>query len=102
MAGEPTARFALNLLVDDDGRLLLLERSREARLGPGLWGLPAGRIEPGESAEQAARREMDEEIGPSHEVTAGFEVLPRARQGHVTRHHVHDVEPFLNLGQNGV
>jgi len=69
MLGEPTARFALNLLLDDDGRLLLLERSREARLGPGLWGLPAGRIEPGESAEQAARREMDEEIGPGHEVT---------------------------------
>jgi len=59
----PAARYALNLLLDQEQRLLLLERARTATLGPGLWGLPAGKIEPGESAEQAAYREMREEIG---------------------------------------
>jgi 8-oxo-dGTP diphosphatase len=67
-APPPTARFALNLLLDDAARLLLLKRVASARLGPGLWGLPAGKIEPGESSAQAAAREMREEIGPGHVV----------------------------------
>ncbi len=65
---EPTARYALNLLLDQDYRLLLLRRSEAAKLGAGQWGLPAGKIEPGETPEAAAEREMDEEIGPKHEV----------------------------------
>ena len=28
-----------------------------------VWELPAGRLDPGESAEQAARRELEEEVG---------------------------------------
>lgn len=63
----PVARYALNLLVNDAGELLLLERALAARLGPGLWGLPAGKIEPGETAAAAALREMGEEIGPDHQ-----------------------------------
>lgn len=62
----PAARYALNLLLDDGARLLLLERAADAALGPGLWGLPAGRIEPGESPAMAAQREMFEEIGSEH------------------------------------
>ena len=69
MSTRPTvARYALNLLQNDAGHLLLLKRAADAALGPGLWGLPAGRIEPGESAEAAAWREMAEEIGPGHVV----------------------------------
>lgn len=65
---SPVARYALNLLENTAGELLLLKRAADARLGPGLWGLPAGKIEPGESAAAAALREMGEEIGPGHEV----------------------------------
>ena len=64
----PAARYALNLLQNPAGDLLLLKRAVDARLGAGLWGLPAGKIEFGESPEGAARREMAEEIGPGHEV----------------------------------
>lgn len=64
----PEARYALNLLLDAEQRLLMLKRSTAAKLGPGLWGLPAGKIEAGETAEAAARREMEEEIGPGHVV----------------------------------
>lgn len=62
----PSARYALNLLLDAENRLLLLRRSPNADLGPGQWGLPAGKIETGESAAAAAEREMLEEIGPGH------------------------------------
>lgn len=64
----PQARYALNLLQNQAGELLLLKRAADARLGPGLWGLPAGKIEAGESPATAALREMGEEIGPGHEV----------------------------------
>jgi 8-oxo-dGTP diphosphatase len=62
------ACYALNLLQNAAGELLLLKRAADARLGPGLWGLPAGKIEQGESAAAAALREMGEEIGPGHQV----------------------------------
>ena len=63
----PSARYALNLLIDEYGRLLILKRAPDSRLGSGMWGLPAGKIEAGELPEQAALREMREEIGVGHE-----------------------------------
>lgn len=50
------------LFVTQDGRMLLLERGLQGDF-PGTWGLPGGRIENGESEEQAARRETLEETG---------------------------------------
>ncbi len=45
----------------DDGRLLLIQRGNEP--GRGLWSLPGGRIEPGESEVDAVAREVLEETG---------------------------------------
>ncbi len=46
-------------------RAALIVTRRAAGLGnhAGQWALPGGRIEPGESAQDAALREMEEEIG---------------------------------------
>ena len=49
------------VIKDRDGRLLLIKRGHEP--GAGLWSLPGGRIEPGESHEQAVAREVLEETG---------------------------------------
>jgi ADP-ribose pyrophosphatase YjhB (NUDIX family) len=49
------------VLTDDAGRLLLIRRANEP--GRGLWSLPGGRVEPGESDEQAVVREVAEETG---------------------------------------
>jgi len=46
-----------------DNRLLLCRRAIEPRYG--LWTLPAGFMENGESTEQAAERETQEEAGAS-------------------------------------
>ena len=73
---KPDARYALNLVLDHDQRLLLLRRTQNTSLGAGQWGLPAGKIETGESAEQAAIREMREEIGPDHKVSLVRHVGP--------------------------
>ena len=49
------------VIRDAAGRLLLIRRGHEP--GAGLWSLPGGRIEPGESVEQAVVREFAEETG---------------------------------------
>ena len=46
------------IVVDDRGQFVL-----EKRGDCGLWGLPGGRIEPGESITAAAVREVKEETG---------------------------------------
>lgn len=51
-------------LVDPDGRVLIAQRP-EGKQMAGLWELPGGKIEPGETPEQAVIREMAEELGVS-------------------------------------
>lgn len=53
---------AAGILFVNDGRVLLLKRAESADAG-GTWGFPGGHIEPGETPEQAARRETQEEVG---------------------------------------
>src|SRR3954469_14355784 len=48
--------------VEEDGRVVIVKQYR-APLARELWEFPAGRLNEGESAEDAARRECEEEIG---------------------------------------
>ncbi|MFI9292757.1 (deoxy)nucleoside triphosphate pyrophosphohydrolase [Streptomyces gardneri] len=48
--------------VYDQGRLLAARRSAPAELA-GRWELPGGKLEPGESPEEALVRELREELG---------------------------------------
>ncbi|WP_193613852.1 NUDIX domain-containing protein [Nocardioides lijunqiniae] len=55
--------FASVVLVDRQGRVLLQERDSRPRLDPDRWGYPGGGVEAGETYEQAAYRELEEETG---------------------------------------
>ena len=57
----PRVPCAGAVVHDAAGRLLLIRRGREP--GRGLWSLPGGRCEPGESAAETAVREVREETG---------------------------------------
>ena len=59
---------------DAAGRLLLIRRGHDPHRG--LWSLPGGRIEAGESPEQAVVREVREETG--------LDVVPGRQVGRVT------------------
>ncbi len=49
-------------LIDADGRILLTQRPEGKHMG-GMWEFPGGKVEAGESADDALRREMMEELG---------------------------------------
>ncbi len=49
------------VVLDARGRLLLVRRGHEPSRG--LWSVPGGRVEPGESLVEAVERELKEETG---------------------------------------
>ncbi len=57
--GIPTG---VHVLCERDGRLLLMRRAGTGFFD-GLYSLPGGHVEPGESVRMAARRELREETG---------------------------------------
>ena len=54
------------VVTDGQGRLLMIKRGHEP--GAGLWSIPGGRIEPGETDAEALVREMLEETSLAVEV----------------------------------
>ena len=68
-------------LTNDAGELLLVQRSVEPKKG--LWTLPGGFVEVGETTEQAALRELEEETGLTGKGTAllGVSSLPNKVSG---------------------
>jgi len=53
---------AVGVLINRDGRFLLTSRP-EGKVYAGYWEFPGGKLEAGESVEQALRRELHEELG---------------------------------------
>ncbi len=53
---------AVGVLLDAQGRFLLTSRP-PGKVYAGYWEYPGGKLEAGESIEQALRRELEEELG---------------------------------------
>jgi 8-oxo-dGTP diphosphatase len=71
MAGvRQRVEVAAAVLIDAGGRFLLAQRP-QGKVYAGYWEFPGGKLEPGESAADAIRRELLEELG----ISAG-EVCP--------------------------
>jgi 8-oxo-dGTP pyrophosphatase MutT (NUDIX family) len=63
--GRRRAAVAQVLLPDESGRacFLITRRAATLRRHTGQWALPGGRVDTGETPEQAALRELHEEVG---------------------------------------
>ena len=60
--GGPNSRASGIMFITPEGETLLMRRGNGGDF-PFTWGLPGGHLEPGESAEDCARREAAEETG---------------------------------------
>lgn len=61
---HPTDEGCQIVLVDESGRVLLQLRDEKACIPfPGMWALPGGMLEAGETPADCIRREMSEEMG---------------------------------------
>ena len=58
----PALRFVAAALIVRDGEVLIGQRRPDQPMGS-LWEFPGGKIEPGESAQEALARELVEELG---------------------------------------
>ncbi len=76
---RPHYEVVLAYLQNDRGEILLTRRKKEGFLG-GLWELPGGKVEPGESLKQAVRRELYEELGL--QISEDLEYLGHVRHGY--------------------
>lgn len=59
---KPIVLVAACALVDTDGRILIAQRPEGKSLA-GMWEFPGGKVEAGETPEQALIRELNEELG---------------------------------------
>jgi len=111
---EPEQRRAVRGLVVDAERRVLLVRFQNAVTADVWWATTGGGVDPGESDEEALRRELLEEVG-----LAGFEIGPlvytrehtfpwdrriisQHERFHLVRVERHDPAPTVDVGAEGV
>ena len=58
---EYVKEYADCIVINTEGKLLMLYRGNQTNFEPNKWGLPGGHIDDGETAETAAMRELIEE-----------------------------------------
>lgn len=65
----PTIRFVVAAIIPREDKVLICQRRANQAMAL-KWEFPGGKVELGESAEQALRRELEEELGISAEIGA--------------------------------
>lgn len=97
----PTRPFVgASIAVIRDGLVLLAARANEPMRG--VWTLPGGLVEVGETLAEAALRELEEEVGVTAEIVSVLsptEIIVRDDSGRARHHYV--VHPHAALWTGG-
>lgn len=67
----PSSRRVVAAIIERDGRVLIGQRRRDDS-HPLKWEFPGGKIEPGESPQEALQRELEEELAIQAKIGAEF------------------------------
>jgi|SRR3989344_740810 len=72
--GRPPGIFnvAVEAVIEKDGKILITQRSFERPHAPGEWEILTGRVDQGETFEEALEREVMEEVGLEVEMIQPF------------------------------
>jgi 8-oxo-dGTP diphosphatase len=89
LGSNPTEIRVVAAVISREGKYLITQRRATAVLA-GLWEFPGGRVEPGETDDEALRRELKERLG--------VEIVVKGRIAH-RRHGYHGYSVDLNLYQ---
>jgi len=73
--GQTEMPLLVTAAVVFDGEKVLLTRRPDDKRHPGFWEFPGGKVDPGESPEQALCREMLEELDVEVRVSGIYEVV---------------------------
>ena len=79
MSEEQHINVAGVVLVDNSGRYLLVQEKQE--IAYGLWNLPAGHVDPGETLKEAAVREAQEEVNLRVEILDDLPINVKEKPG---------------------
>lgn len=83
-ASRPDVLLLAAAVVVHDDRVLVVRRSQTEQFLPSVWGVPCGKVDPGEEADEAAVRELREETGLTGTVVRrlGHSVFRSRWRGH--------------------
>ncbi|KIX91670.1 hypothetical protein TP70_00960 [Staphylococcus microti] len=83
-------RFAVELIIEHNGKFLVCRRRPDVEVAPGLWNVPAGKVQYNESMDAAIIREAKEEtnLDISDFNCLGYQFINKAHQRCVYTYHV--------------
>ncbi|MDH5671397.1 MAG: (deoxy)nucleoside triphosphate pyrophosphohydrolase [Myxococcales bacterium] len=88
-------------LIENDGRYLITQRRAGAVL-PGLWEFPGGRVEAGESDQDALRREMGERLAAEVEVGQMISFVRHRYHSYTVDLHLYECQLLSDLAIRAV
>ncbi|NDF12979.1 MAG: (deoxy)nucleoside triphosphate pyrophosphohydrolase [Proteobacteria bacterium] len=98
---KPIIHAAAVALVDRDKRVLIAERP-QGKYMAGYWEFPGGKLEEGETPEQALKREVMEELGISLGCTAPLTFISETREDHHVIVYVYVSREWKGIPENKI